>query len=161
MSVRLCFCVAAGVTALASFGCAQARYVRLDATGGVVAIPTNTNVWPCYFRNSAEALMKQKCPEGYVIDHEEETSIGSEVTGRTASDTSSVSAYLLGAQIHTTESRDLTEWRITFHSKNEIRQEPVRPVGCGTLQWPGILPGSGNGEARLVPAGEHPPPTFS
>jgi hypothetical protein len=37
----------------------------------VVSIPNNSNQWPSYYRNRAEYLMHQKCPEGYVIVREQ------------------------------------------------------------------------------------------
>jgi len=57
------------VTALC--GCANARIVRETADGGVIAIPMNNNCWPMYYRNRAEKLMSQKCPDGYRIEREE------------------------------------------------------------------------------------------
>ena len=59
-------------------GCASARYVAVDADGGIVAIPNNTNCWPTYNRKAAEELMRQKCPQGYVIDREGEAVVGDE-----------------------------------------------------------------------------------
>ncbi len=134
MSVARWVCAVIVVAVLDCCGCSQARYVHLDAGGGVVAVPANTDSWPFYYRSSAEALMKQKCPEGYVIDHEEEAAVGTQVTERTASDTSSVSAYLLGAQVQTTESRDVTEWHITFRSKNNVPPVSSPPPGGSTPQ---------------------------
>src|SRR5713226_9158459 len=63
----LCVCGIAGLS-----GCNSARYVTVDNSGGVVAIPSNSNSWPNYNRRHAEELMQAKCPGGYVIDHEEE-----------------------------------------------------------------------------------------
>jgi hypothetical protein len=132
MSITRRVCAVILAAALGCCGCAQARYVRVDDAGGVVAVPANTDAWPFYYRSSAEALMKEKCPEGYVIDHEEEAAVGTQITERTASDTSSVSAYLLGAQVQTTESRDITEWRIAFHSRNSVPPVSPPPPGDST-----------------------------
>ena len=43
---------------------------------GVVAIPGNYNSWPLKYRESAEELMAEHFPAGYVIDHEEEYVVG-------------------------------------------------------------------------------------
>jgi hypothetical protein len=51
-------------------GCSQVRLIRKSPDGGVVTMPNNTNQWPTYYRNRAETLMRQKCPDGYVIDGE-------------------------------------------------------------------------------------------
>jgi hypothetical protein len=65
---RRCWLVLPGLLALgATAGCTQVRLVRDTPEGGVVSIPNNSNQWPTYYRNRAEDLMHQKCPEGYVI----------------------------------------------------------------------------------------------
>lgn len=68
---------AAAITGMG--GCGKARLVEVSQQGGVVAIPSNTNSWPHYYRNQAEELIKQKCPNGYEIVQEEEF-----VTGQVA-----------------------------------------------------------------------------
>ena len=67
------------VAATSMVGCAKARYVEVTQQGGVVAIPSNTNRWPSYYRKHAEELIRQKCPNGYEIVQEEEL-----VTGKVA-----------------------------------------------------------------------------
>ncbi|MGH7169191.1 MAG: hypothetical protein ACRELG_02795, partial [Gemmataceae bacterium] len=52
-------------------GCAGARVVREARDGGVIAVPMNNNCWPMYYRNRAENLMSEICPDGYQIDREE------------------------------------------------------------------------------------------
>jgi len=65
------FCALA-LLVLAASGCASSvRFVRESADGGVIAIPSNSNQWPTYYRNRAEYLMNRKCPHGYAIDREE------------------------------------------------------------------------------------------
>lgn len=129
-------------------GCASPRLVRVDKDGGVVAIPSNTNVWPTYYRDKAEAMLRQKCPGGYEIVREEEV-----VTGRVehtdtrtqteqnptllvggtdgettrgsrstrSSDSFGAMAIPLGPTEQktqqTTQSQDVTEWRITYRAK--------------------------------------------
>ena len=96
-------------------GCANARYVECSAGDGVVAIPANTNSWPNYYRNHAEELMRQKCPDGYEIVHE-----GEAVTGQTHdTDTGIIrDSFPMGPSeqhIHQqTRVTDITEWRIIY-----------------------------------------------
>ena len=53
-------------------GCLAVRIVDETPVGGVVVMPNNSDQWPTYYRNRAQYLMKQKCPDGYVIVREEE-----------------------------------------------------------------------------------------
>ncbi|HID21097.1 MAG TPA: hypothetical protein EYP14_01670, partial [Planctomycetaceae bacterium] len=57
-------------------GCQSARYVLKEPDRGVVAIPVTTLNWPVNHRKSAEKLMADHFPEGYVIDREEEVVVG-------------------------------------------------------------------------------------
>ena len=64
---------------ISTLGCAgmhEARYVYQDGEYGVVGIPENTNVWPDYYRDQAEALMKKLEFEGLAIVVAKETSAG-------------------------------------------------------------------------------------
>ncbi len=81
----------------AGVGCMQARYVLLEADGGAIAIPHNSNAWPCYFRDQAETLMKARCPQGYLIEREEEVVVGQTV--HTDTDTESSGAPLIGIDL--------------------------------------------------------------
>src|SRR5258708_4542779 len=105
-------------------GCGHARYVTLDANGGVVAIPTNTDEWPCHYRVKAEEMMKMKCPQGYVIEREEEVVVGTTRQTDTHTDTTGhpLLAALQVAPItektqETTSYHDQSEWRIWFRAK--------------------------------------------
>jgi hypothetical protein len=60
-------------------GCASPRFVQVGEEGGIVALPSNTNIWPSYHRDKAEAMIRQQCPNGYEIVSEEEA-----VTGQVA-----------------------------------------------------------------------------
>lgn len=53
-------------------GCSQVRLVENLPDGGVVAIPSNSNQWPTFYRNRAEFLMNRRFPEGYTIVREQE-----------------------------------------------------------------------------------------
>ena len=68
-------------------GCANARYVKTDQYSGVVAMPSNTNCWPTYYRDHAEALMRQKCPNGYEVVAEEEAVVGQVANTHTETET--------------------------------------------------------------------------
>ncbi len=65
--------VPAALFLIAGLGCAcgSVRVVSRTPEGGVVVIPNNSDQWPTYYRSRAERLMRQICPAGYVIDHEE------------------------------------------------------------------------------------------
>lgn len=100
-----------------------ARFVSVDNSAAVVAIPDNSNDWPSYNRKNAEELLHQKFPQGYVIDHEEEV-----VTGTTTHSTEStekkgdptLAALKLStveeSTHHTTYTTEKKEWRIWCHA---------------------------------------------
>jgi len=113
------FLAAALLALIGTSGCLEtARYVSLDANGGVVGIPGPTDHWPTYNRKAAEDLMKQKCPQGYVIDREQETPIGQSTTENSAGNHASLSSQVfgVGAESRTTETHPINEWQITFHA---------------------------------------------
>lgn len=102
---------------LVTLGCA--RSVVRGPDYGVVAIPANTDIWPMRFRTKAERIMREHFPEGYVIEHEEETVVGQTVD----TETEGVSAPVLrkgpfeinlGASQTTETISDETEWRIYY-----------------------------------------------
>ena len=41
-----------------------------------MAIPSNSNQWPTYYRDKAEKLIGEKCPDGYEVVMEEEVVTG-------------------------------------------------------------------------------------
>jgi hypothetical protein len=60
------------LTATSAGGCfSSVRLLRETPEGGMIVMPNNSNQWPTYYRNRAEFLMHKKCPEGYVIEHED------------------------------------------------------------------------------------------
>jgi hypothetical protein len=119
---------------LAGVGClSPARYVSVGANGGVVAIPQNTNYWPACYRSAADELMRQKCPDGYVIDHEGEVAVGQSVQEQSSGSESSLLFLLLGVghQTRSSVSHDITEWRIEFHAKGTPPPEkPAVPLAA-------------------------------
>lgn len=86
-------------------GCAGARHVQVDKDGGVVAIPSNTNAWPTYYRDKAEALIRQKCPNGYVIEREEEAVTGTVMHTNGQTRTRETPSLLLGGTEEQTVKR--------------------------------------------------------
>jgi hypothetical protein len=142
-------------------GCMGARYVSLEPQSGIVAIPMNTNCWPCYFHDKAEALMKEKCPQGYVIDHEEEVVVKTTRETETNKDThGNVILAVAGLDKirettrETTSSHDETEWRIWFRAANVAGRgagQPPAPTGAAGLSSTNAKPGpagSAGPEAR-------------
>jgi hypothetical protein len=125
---------------LALAGCSTARLVTADATGGVVAIPKNTNSWPNYNRDQAAELMRQQCPRGYVIEREEESNRGTTQQALTDPQTKedrlgaalqSSSPY--SQQAVRTTVGDRSEWRIYFRAKEappekDSSKAPGNPV---------------------------------
>jgi hypothetical protein len=77
-------------------GCESARFVQVQQSGGVVAIPSNTNAWPTHYRDHALELIAQKCPNGYVIVDEKEEVVGQRVSTDTRSDTKAAPTFMLG-----------------------------------------------------------------
>jgi len=126
------FCAMWLAVALQGSGCVGARLVELSADGGVVAIPTNTNCWPTYFHKAAEELMQKQCPEGYVIDHEQEAVVGHHTTENTVGNNNSLASAVfgLGQETKTVESRDYYEWHIYF------RRKGAPPVGPSLAKEP-------------------------
>lgn len=130
---------------LAACGCSQARLVSVDSSGGIVAIPNNTNRWPCYNRKAADELMARQFPEGYLVDSEGEVVIGRTTTVDTTGNRDSAASQLLGIgqQTERTVSHDVTEWHIRFHPKKASLSattvtEGPPPVQTG--QAPAVVP---------------------
>ena len=69
---RFSFCILTSALCILHCGCLSVRIVHDAPDGVVVVMPNNSDQWPTYYRNRAEYLMKKKCPDGYVIVHEEE-----------------------------------------------------------------------------------------
>jgi hypothetical protein len=93
---------------LAASGCAARQVVR-NPDHGVVAIPSNADYWPFKYRQKAETLMAEHFPDGYAIEHEEET-----IVGQTVSTDSNAQP---GVTRTTTTASDNTEWRIYYRRR--------------------------------------------
>src|SRR5262249_21161996 len=147
---RLRLAVPAAVFLLVTMsGCGSARMLGYNAeTGvGVVAIPNNYNFWPLKYRDEADKLMAQRCPNGYDIVEEKEV-----VVGQTATTSSSVEREqpintrrgplerTSGSSVTTVS--DQTEYRITF------RARPAAPPVMMTPPTGGAIAPAGGGRAR-------------
>jgi hypothetical protein len=119
--------LAAALLTFGPGGCASPHWVARDPNGGIVAIPANSNYWPTYYRNQADEMMRQVCSQGYVIDHEEQVTVGQTTTTQRNTDTHAYDltskrspAPLTLASHNTTETTttsDVNEYQITFHAK--------------------------------------------
>ena len=103
--LRRCTTSAVVVAGLWGLGCGSARWVAVDGNGGVIAMPANNES----SREKAMKMMNEKCPTGFLIDHEEESQVGTVTSSNTSYGTYSVRG--------TQTTRAETEWRITFHCK--------------------------------------------
>lgn len=114
-------------------GCGTARVVSRDPDGGVVAIPENSNSWPCCYRNRALELIKEDCPHGYVIAREGEVPVGTMTSEHGSADS--------GTHVTTTETR--TEYRIEYRKVGPVRTvvtPPLPRVPVARAQPPQSLP---------------------
>ena len=117
-----------GLAAGGATGCQSVRVVSQGETGGVIAIPFNSDMWPFRYRSKAEAMLAQKCPEGYVIELEEEF-----VTGQTtnvqedrredAHQISKRASFTVGSTNTTATTSDVKEWRIYYRKKGAEDEE--------------------------------------
>jgi hypothetical protein len=94
---------ACALTVVLLAGCASPRFVQVDGQGGIVALPENSNVWPTYHRDKAEAMISKRCRNGYVIVREEEVATGSVAHTNSQTDTREAPALLLGGANGTSE----------------------------------------------------------
>jgi hypothetical protein len=107
-----------GVAALIAglSGCAgPAHYVEKNGDSGVVAIPTNTNVWPTYYETEAMALIRKHVGSNFEIVHE-----GLAATGKATVNNERINTdKLANSQSinNTTTTQDVTEWRIVYRKK--------------------------------------------
>jgi hypothetical protein len=120
------------VGSLTVVGCESARYVQVQQASGVVAIPSKSNSWPFYHYDHAMELIAKKCPNGYVIDFEQEEVVGRRTNVDTHKDTKDPTTVVFadkkgGVAVtsgevtqtthQTVSSSDITEYRIYYHAK--------------------------------------------
>jgi hypothetical protein len=138
-------------------GCGSARMIQSVPDGGVVAIPSNTNSWPCKYRDHADKLMAMKCPNGYDVVREEEVVVGVKTTTAEVSNRVAQAGYKDNPEQTTTSvvttTRPQKEYRITFRSRQPaplpvpvvstppvLAPVPVRPVSVVANPVPPGLP---------------------
>lgn len=136
---RFRLAVLIGVIAAAASGCPSVRVVSQQDSSGVIAIPANTDMWPFRYRSKAEALLAQQCPEGYVIELEEEY-----VTGQTTRiqedhqenehQVSKRVSLSTGSSSTTATTSDQKEWRIHYRKKSADVVEEDESLE--TLEYP-------------------------
>ena len=98
---------------LFGLGCSSARMVSWSGSEGVVAIPRDSDVWPCYSRTEAAKLMAEKCPGGYQIVEEGEAAAGKAVL------------TTAGPITGQTQMTDSTEFHIKFRSSPVALPSPA------------------------------------
>lgn len=131
-------------------GCGGARFVQVDSQRAVVAVPDNSNSWPCYYRDQVDKMLAQRYPQGYVIEDEGEQVVGQRKftdtqTDRRAdpsvafttrqrngrSDDVVTTAFTNGESTEvvrrTTTVQDIKEWRITVRAKDAPAAVPNHP----------------------------------
>ena len=123
---QLALCI--GLAFTGATGCQSVRVVSTGESGGVIAIPANTDMWPFRYRSKAEALLAQKCPEGYIIELEEEF-----VTGQTTNvqenhrqderQISKRASFTVDSTNTTATTSDVKEWRIHYRKKTADEEE--------------------------------------
>ena len=113
-----------GFLLLIATGCSNARLVKDDPTGGIVAIPDNSDSFPHYNVTRAKQLIAQQCPKGYTIADQSEFITGQVTTtsNRQESTEFSLISWIFrdtktGTE-NTTETTNKTEFRISY-TKNQ------------------------------------------
>jgi hypothetical protein len=144
---------AAAVMLVTLSGCGSARLIQSGPDGGVVAIPSNSNYWPMKYRDNAEKLMVQKCPNGYIIVKEEEVVVGQKTTTSEQTDRITPTGYkdnrdrTMTSSVTSTQAE--TEFRITFRANQPVASvaapAPVAspiltPVPPPVTSTPGLPP---------------------
>jgi hypothetical protein len=110
-------------------GCGTARMIESTPEGVVVAIPSNSNYWPFKYRDSAEKMMAQKCPNGYDIVYEKEVVVGQKSTTREFTEVAPGGDSNQQRTSVVTATRPETEYRIAFRSHHPVAiAPPVTPT---------------------------------
>ena len=109
-----------GVLLLVAAGCSNARLVDDNTTGGVVAVPDNSDGFPHYNMSRAKELIAKQCPKGYTITDQGEFITGTTTTTSNKQESTEFSLISwifrdvkTGTQA-TTETVNKTEFRITY-----------------------------------------------
>jgi hypothetical protein len=141
--------------ALLGTGCLSttARFVEnRQGSGGIVAIPSNTNYWPTYHRDAAKKLMAEACPNGYEITTEREVAVGQEVrTTNSASMSTSVTAPTKEYQI---EFRSVVQ--VPGECRHAHRPGPRHAAGPAAAAGADQLTRRGHGPLACALFGDRP-----
>jgi hypothetical protein len=117
MSVVRCARAVLVLVLLGACGCAGPRFVSIGPEGGTLAMPSNAS----YYRREAVKMLDEKYPSGWEIDHEGEVVVGQVTT----TDTNAHDVGFASVVDRRTETRDKTEWQITFHPKGIVPTPPT------------------------------------
>jgi hypothetical protein len=75
-------------------------------------------MFPTFYRNQADELMKKHFPQGYTIEREEAVPIGTVTTVHTDTDALHFGPFLVDqTSKSTTTTQPWTEWHITYRPK--------------------------------------------
>ncbi len=132
---RLRLAISIGFAVTMIEGCSSARVVSQQESSGVIAIPANTDMWPFRYRSKAEALLAQQCPEGYVIELEEEyvTGQSTNVQEDRREDEHQISkraSFTVGSTSTNTTTTDVKEWRIHYRKKEADEERSAQDTNA-------------------------------
>ncbi len=100
-----------------------------------MAIPNNSNQWPEYNYKHAEELMRKQCPQGYVIEREEEVVTGQVAHVSPERDRDSLMAQTFsGGEDKVVRKEDVKEWRIRYRAKDAPAKVPPQASPQGPPQ---------------------------
>jgi hypothetical protein len=142
--IGLCCAVFVGL-----HGCRHARIITEDGSGGVVAIPDNSDHWPSWNHKRAMELIEKRCPQGYTIVKQEEVVVGKTRTTSTNTDHSPDPIFptMHERTSQTTTFTNKTEWRIYFQKAGATVYNPTFAPAHATS---GVIPTNG----VLSPSGQ-------
>lgn len=149
---RSLFLPAVAVVTIGLAGCgSSARYVAKDIDGGIVAIPSDTDVWPTHNRKHAEDAIRRHVGPDYEIVSE-----GEVVTGQVTNHDQQVrrdkaDTPVKGLTVEkegvsaTSTTRDITEYHITYRRRAAAAAgtPPVPATAGRTPAGGGVQPASG------------------
>jgi hypothetical protein len=144
-------------------GCAgQARYVEKKVDSGIVAVPSNNDMWPFHYRQQAKALIEQHVGPNYEIVSQGEVQTGqitrNEQTTTTDPTANRKNPNQTGERQTTVGSvltQNTTEWQIVYR-RLPGPMVPNQPAGG----VPGVQPAGGLPPGTIpsvMPTGGVPP----
>jgi hypothetical protein len=140
-------------------GCTTARLIESTPEGGVIAIPSNSNYWPMKYRDSAEKLMAQKCPNGYDIVYEKEVVVGQKTSTSELTDTAPGGDPTMQKTRVVTTTRPETEYRIAFRNHRQpASAAPPAQITTAARPTPVVEPVSATTPGLGIPLPPRPIP---